>query len=963
MRNVDREVLVGFIEEARGYLPLILDHLQAALQQPGDVDPLCEAYRHAHCIKGASSMVGLTGLSHMAYELEIGLEEVTLGKRPLDEMAAALFHQTVGQLEAYLNDAAEGRDENKTRIEEVTQAFRAWRGGEELTPPSEDNPEAILDGGNEVTPPAQDLLDSVESLPPSEEVSPELLEVFTLEAEDHLRTMSSCLPQLRDQPENKELVQKIRRGAHSLKGTAAMVGFANITKLAHRMEDLLDLMYEGQMAVTGDLVQLLLTSTDALEDMATGKADESVVRGLYAQFTQLLSQTAAEEQAAEPAEEEDATPLVEALAAAVAGSTPAPTKKATQDANRKSGAFVRVPLERLDDLVKLVSELVIARSAFEQRLSDYAHQVDELQLSAARLKQVSSKLETEYEAATLASRGRAEALPFTGPVNRVQALLSATSHGFDELEFDRYTGFHLLSRALSETTSDIQTIGNELGSLSGDFESHLNRQARLSSEVQDKLMRVRMVPLAMLASRLHRTVRNVATQQGKQVELILEGEDTELDKTVLEEMADPLMHLLRNAVDHGIEPPELRQSKGKPAQGIIRLRAFHEGTQVVIQISDDGNGVDAQAVRAVAVSGGFVSNGDAARMSDEDLRSLVFLPGFSTAKEISEVSGRGVGLDIVKANVNKLKGTLTLDSRPGEGTTFLVRLPLTLAITKALLVKAHNQVFALPLGDVKHIMRLEDGRKEMIGEQPIVRVAGKAYPLVTLGKALNLKQPADDTVKRHPVLLLDAGGKQMALVVDQLLGGREIVIKTLGTHVRQVHGVTGATLMGDGSVVLILNSADLLRTPGRTFSSTPTVEPRATPRGREALRVMVVDDSPSVRRVVSNLLKNAGWTPILAKDGLDALEILHRDVQQPDLILLDVEMPRMDGYELLSTLRAQENYAGIPVLMVTSRAGEKHRRKAVDLGASGYLVKPYQDEVLLSTIRKLARQTSQVATA
>jgi len=334
---------------------------------------------------------------------------------------------------------------------------------------------------------------------------------------------------------------------------------------------------------------------------------------------------------------------------------------------------------------------------------------------------------------------------------------------------------------------------------------------------------------------------------------------------------------------------------------------------------------------------------------------LVFLPGFSTAGEVSEVSGRGVGLVIVKTNVHKVKGTVALDSTPGQGTTFTIRLPMTLAVTRALLIKAHNETFAVPLNAVSQILRLEREEIERVGQEPVVRVGGQVYPMLRLGQVLNLRQPADETVQRPPVLILSAGAKQVALVVDQLLAGREIVIKTLGDHLRRVHGVTGATLMGDGSVVLILNPADLIIKAPQPEAWAPP-QPSAE-RAPEALTVMVVDDSVSVRRVVSNLIKSVGWQPMAARDGLEALELMQRSAQLPDLILVDIEMPRMDGYELITTLKGQEAYRNIPLVILTSRAGEKHRRKAQELGASEYIVKPYQDETLLNIIRHLVRES------
>jgi chemosensory pili system protein ChpA (sensor histidine kinase/response regulator) len=1165
-RKVDPEVLAGFIEEARGYLPKIREGIEAFHARPGQGDTLEEAHRHAHTIKGAGSMVGLNGLSTMANQLEEALEELMTSDRLPDiDETVGLLRQIVNQIELYLDGEAGKPLPEKPLLEEAKLAFdqirslptedrsqfasgdessssspaeketdaaddplsghleqlRSWikeaalgapgdmatirqpfellqdeasrlgrhgvaealhrlglmtevweclaaegpvaaeevvafceraldvlaqdgyEGGAEvatswileesadrwgeylalLDPSHLDAPQGH-DGGGFAQPYQDGPSESLDSdallrlltgmpsdapeLSPKQPAAPlwpshapaaqdfaadaskadvqveegaslELREIFALEAQDHLRNLSSLLPALEGQPDNKEFLQDIRRSAHTIKGSAAMVGLPSITQLAHRMEDLLDQMYEGSRAVTPEIIRLLFASTDTLEDMVTGQENAEAVGGLYVRYDELLGPVTEEAAVAAPAAPEAAaTPLAaEILVPATRDRAPRraepkarPAKvAASRDAEvatladlRKLAQFVRFPIERLDELVKLLGELVITRTFLEQRMTDLVRQVAELEHSSDRLRRVSARLETQYEAIALIGGGGGRPAPAgnghgKGNGNGYPPSLTSQTHGFDDLEFDRYTEFHILTRSLSETTNDIQTVAGELGGVIGDFDSYLNRQARLSSEVEDKLMRSRMVPMSALASRLQRTVRSVANQQGKQVELVLEGESTELDKTVLEEMADPLLHLIRNSVDHGIESPDLRLAIGKPAHGVIRLRADYVGSQVVIQISDDGAGIDTESLRSTAVERGFITNADAAKMPDSELFALLYLPGFSTAQQISEVSGRGVGLDIVRANVHKLKGTLALESQAGHGTTFTIRLPMTMAVMRAILVKTHQETFAIPLGAVRQIIRLDQDEMERVGMEPVVRVGGQVYPVYSLGQVLGLKQPADEAVTRRPILILDVGSRQVAVLVDHVLGGREIVLKTLGNHLRRVSNLMGATLMGDGSVVLILDPVELVREAVESRASSRPARTAKAAAPRDSLSVLVVDDSPSVRRVLTNLIKNAGWKPVTAKDGLDALETLHHSANAPDLILLDVEMPRMDGYELLATLRSQEAYQSIPVVMVTSRAGDKHRRKALDLGASGYVIKPYQDEAMLNVIRHLVRES------
>jgi chemotaxis protein histidine kinase CheA/ActR/RegA family two-component response regulator len=972
------------------------------------------------------------------------------------------------------------------------------------------------------------------------EVSAELAEVFALEAEDHLRNMSQCLEVLENSPNSRDTLQEIRRSAHSLKGAAAMVGFQEITQLAHRMEDLLDQLYEGGRVTSPEIRQLLLTSTDTLEDLAAGRKDAPRLQLLLSELTRHLESshplsspafdaalqtdvsfdsqplpteiTAAKAIAEPPSPvpfsafaREDSPgdipmppmPLIVPLATSVgselstelsASVVAAPAVKEAQLVDvsvektseatllaQAASQVIRVPIERLDELVRIASEMVITRTSFEQRVSDFSRQIDELRSSSDRLRRVSSRIETQYEAAALMG-GR---LQLPAADSRQSGLVNSSvtfnTHGFDELEFDRYTEFHLLSRQLGEAVSDTATVGRELGNLLGDFDSFLNRQGRLYSEVQDKLMRLRMVPLKSLATRMHRAVRNTAMQLGKQVDLVLVGDETEFDKVVLEELSDALLHLLRNAVDHGIESAEVRQRRGKSAKGLIHLSAFNEGTHVVLQMYDDGGGLDPAAIRATAVRQGLLSGAEAESLTVTELQELIFLPGFSTRRQVSEVSGRGVGMDVVKTTVQKLKGTISVESEPGRGMIFTVRLPMSLAMMDALLVKAAQQQFAVPLNSVTQILRIEASMIDYIGQAPVVRVGQQILPLIWLSQLLNLGHDETQIEKHQPALIARIDGQDVALLVEQIPGGREIVVKNFGNHVRRVFGVMGATLMGDGSVVLILNLSELLgaalrenkrpvtrllipppesrivesssgsetatqfltksvqtSTPSAKAASAsanviteirpaenrtltqpsaiaqpaeknepaqianPVVAPVAVPVRQvdeaaaaslltsgasvisgssplpnpssaasasptvNTVTVLIVDDSPSVRRVSTNLVRNAGWNPVQARDGMEALEYLNNAETIPDLVLLDIEMPRMDGYQLLTTLRSSSVWRDLPVVMVTSRAGARHRDKAMDLGATDYMVKPYQEEELLTLVRQLVKATKGV---
>jgi chemosensory pili system protein ChpA (sensor histidine kinase/response regulator) len=1015
----DPAILLAFVDEARSYLPGIRDGVLAYLADESQTSEIQSAYRLTHTIAGAASMVGLDELSAFARSTENILEEFALVGGTLSPDRGA---EVLGQLDeieqrlAVIADVAAADADASPAADPLVASF-----GEAFVfdgSPDDLGPEP-LSFGNE----------GLEDGPTDEDIDPEMLEIFRLEAEEHLRTVSASLVVLDRTPGDRPTLKDIRRSAHTLKGAAAVVGFQSVTKLAHRMEDLLDALYDNERPATPVLTSLLLAATEQLEQLVGGMPPSELAESLevtYRQFDSVLpivqaggvveaigadgpivaaatptptppsvqgapeappavatttpAETVAgrvDETADQAAEPQTAVARIAAAARSVGvdlnadaepepeeaeatASTSAANDAAMADAAAAAGArqFVRVPLMKLDSVSKLMGELVISRTALEQRVAQLEQQIVELHHSTGRLRRASGQIESEYETTALlrgpvyAATGT-EGARFIGSGNALTTPApTGGGHGFDDLEFDRYTEFHRLTREMAEATSDSLAVRTELENLLGDFDSLLNRQRRLANDVQESVMRMRMVPLRTLATRLHRTVRVTADRQGKQAELVLEGDTLELDSQVLDSMGEPLLHMLRNSVGHGLETPDVRRSLRKPPRGRVWLSAYHEGTQAVLRVRDDGRGLDADQLRKKAVSGGFLSADRAAALSDADVMSLVFLQGLSTADKVTDVSGRGVGMDIVRDTVQKLRGTISIDSRPNEGTTFTIRLPLTLAVIRALVVRVHGQPFAVPLAAMQQILRLSVEESARMMRERVVSLNNKLLPVVRLSEALEIPDIADSPSKL-PVLIVRVGESEVALVVDDIVEGREVVIKSLGRHLQRVRGIMGATIFGDGSVVPILNVVDLL---GKHEAEPVVTHVPAAPvkTQRDTLTVMIVDDSPSVRRVMSNLIKGASWTPLTAKDGLDAIEMLRSATALPDVVLTDIEMPRMDGYELLAALKANEVLARLPVAMITSRAGEKHRRKALDNGATDYLTKPYSDEELLAMVRRMS---------
>jgi chemotaxis protein histidine kinase CheA/ActR/RegA family two-component response regulator len=857
------------------------------------------------------------------------------------------------------------------------------------------------------------------------EQSEEALEVFRAEAEEHLQNIGMGVTALEHAPEDREVLQGIRRSTHTLKGAAAMMGFAHIADLSHISEDLLDQIMEGKVQVNKDVLSVILDTSEALEQLVLGKTgehggDAEVVEGLRKRYQTLLAESEEAEGEHSAKEQPAAVDMVEEATNEMLRETLQGEQQAghalsvetSGTAVDKNELSVRIKLKKLDELVNLFGEQLVNRSILDEKLNRLLRMVADVGISSTRLRDVGGQLETRYEAAMLPSGRLASqatsqegVTPITSttrplgrkalpPGRQVSMPLAGSFIGslgdagqatdFDELELDRYNEFHRLARGLSEGISDMTTLSSEMETTIRECEQVFQREMRLSSTFQDQLLKVRLVPLSTMVPRLYRAARAVALRLGKEIDLVMEGEETEVDRTVYEEVAGPLLHLVRNAVTHGIEAPETREAAGKPRAGTIKLSATYEGNQVIITVREDGAGIDAERVRNTAIARGLL---DArSPLSEQSVLNLIFRPGFSTAEAVSEESGRGVGLDVVHDVVSRMRGTIEVESTPGEGTAWTMKFPISLQIQRAVLVRAANQTYAIPMALVEQITRLDYHPGTRALGVPGIEVRGEAYALTDLASLLALPPARPDD--RASVLLIVSGRQRFALTVEGVVGKQEIVAKNLGPHLRQVKGVAGATVLGNGQVVLILEILELLeqlKTQSAaslsvvapvlahgTAASTASLPSRLAPptwssavptsnRGQlptvplrpEEQYVLVVDDSPSVRRVVSNMLKTAGWEVQTARDGMEAMEVAAK--RTPSAVLLDIEMPRMDGYELMATLRSQDQFKHLPLIVLTSRAAAKHHQRAFQLGADAYLVKPYQDEELLKTLNTLVR--------
>ena len=596
--------------------------------------------------------------------------------------------------------------------------------------------------------------------------------------------------------------------------------------------------------------------------------------------------------------------------------------------------FARIDAELLEDLLNAAGEISIYHSRLSQQINSIEFHVDEMEQTVVRLREQLRKLELETEAQIMHSH---------------QDTLVAQD--FDPLELDRYSNIQQLSRALAESAADMDSLKDLLQTLTSDAETLLVQQSRVTAELQDGLMRTRMVPFQRHVPRLTRLVRQAASEAGKRAELAVEGASGELDRQVLDKMLPPFEHMMRNAVVHGIEKAEVRQAAGKPASGRITVRLHREGAEMIIDVSDDGAGLDVESIRRKAFEKELLKPDS--KITDDEIMQLILTPGFSTAEKVTQSAGRGVGMDVVANEIKQLGGSLQISSVTGQGTNFTIRLPFTLAITQALIVRTGEEVYALPLPTVEGVARIARAELENMLSQsePSYEYGEQVYRFRHLGMYLGGQSatlPEDDSFV--PVILVRAGEHSAALLTDEMLASQEIVVKSVGPQLSGIQGISGATILGDGSIVLILDINALVRT------GAPVAELRsaAPAPADERPLAMVVDDSITVRRVMEKFLERNGLRVITARDGLDAISVLQE--AKPDIILLDIEMPNMDGYEFATHVRNDDRVADVPIIMITSRTGDKHRARAIEIGVNDYLGKPYQETELLEAIRRLLEE-------
>jgi len=820
--------------------------------------------------------------------------------------------------------------------------------------PATSTPHAPL-GGREAPPLADDP--QPDGPLESTDADDDLLDIFVTESEDILDHADSVVASLRETPYERAHIAALQRDLHTLKGGARMAGLAPIGDLSHAMESLVDAVSDGRRIVDRAAVESLERGFDRLHVLVKRVAQRRAIAMPSNAIARFEALVAGDELGAAPAAQAGQAAADAAAAPAAADGTaarPAPrhlTAMDQEDVAHAPQEMIRVRSELLDSLVNYAGEVSIYRSRLEQQISNFRFNLVEFEQTVNRLREQLRKLEIETEAQIIA---------------RYQREQHDTSSTFDPLELDRFSQLQQLSRALGESVSDLVSIQGILDEQTRQSETLLLQQSRVSSDLQEGLMRTRMVPFDSLVPNLRRTLRQAAQEIGKRAQLKVDGAHGEMDRNLLERMKAPFEHMLRNALAHGIETPDERVTAGKPPEGTVNIAVSRESTEVVLRISDDGRGMDRDAIRRKAVERGLLKPD--VQLSDRDLYGFILETGFSTAEQVTQLAGRGVGMDVVNNEIKQLGGALTIDSTRGKGTQFTIRLPFTLAVTQAILVKLGESSYAIPMSSVQGVARIarDDLEKRIADGNPKHVYAGEEYSIYELSQLLGVPRPrvaSDET--QVPLLMTRTGDQRAAVRIDGVVGSREIVVKSVGPQVSSVPGIFGATIMGDGSVVMILDLAPLVRRLAALRARidagavdelpafmAPEVEAPADERAKPL--VMVVDDSITMRKVTTRVLERADYEVLTAKDGLDALEKLQETV--PDAMLLDIEMPRMDGYELATYMRNDSRLRKVPIIMITSRTGEKHRQRALEIGVERYLGKPYQEDDLLRQVQEVLRR-------
>jgi len=779
----------------------------------------------------------------------------------------------------------------------------------------------------------------------------ELLEDFLVEAFEMIEEMDQDLVELENNPDDLELLNKIFRVAHTIKGSGSFLNFDKLTHLTHHMEAVLDKARKGELKITPDIMDVILESVDAMKaileyirDNGDDSSPDVEIDSIVKKLDAIVNGGGISQEKAESEEKKEENKTVGGMN----------LDEITPD-NLDELDLSSLSPEELDKVLdKLVDDM--NTSPEEEGLEEVEEVEENKEEKAQESKEV---VKSEEKESKPIAKETSKSVTKEDKKKELQKKIVSTKEQTIRVDVKRLDQLMNLIGELVLAKNRLIKIYNDVEErYEGEkFLEELNQVVSsisiVTTDLQIAVMKTRMLPIGKVFNKFPRLVRDLARELGKKVKLIIEGEDTELDKSIIEEIGDPLVHMIRNSVDHGIEPPEERKKLGKPEEGTVWLRAYNEGNMIVIEIKDDGRGMDPEKLKQKAIEKGIITPQEAENMSDKEAFMLIFKPGFSTAAKITNVSGRGVGMDVVKTNIEKLNGIIEVDSVPGKGTTFKLKIPLTLAIIQALLVASQEDLFAVPLSNVIETVRIVEEDIYTIEGRSVLKLRDEVLPLVNMADIFNIEKVLMPE-KYLYVVILGLGATKIGLIVDRFIGQEEIVIKSLGEFLKGLPGIAGATIRGDGRVTLIIDVASLMNLAKETHNKKLVTDSLKEAKKKKEkpsdYNVMIVDDSAMDRKIMRQALEELGVNIIEAKDGMEALNLLKQN--DIDAMLIDIEMPRMDGYTLAQEIRKYNKYRKLPLIAVTSRATKADRVRGVEVGMDEYITKPYTKEYLQNVIRR-----------
>lgn len=955
--EVDAELLGIFLEEAQEIMEAAGAALLRWQAEPENLRDVAELQRELHTLKGGARMAEMVEVADLCHELESIYEGLHDGRVQLCEGLIPLLSSYHDILDDMLDHIQNDRSV-ELDAELLAKIHAVAKGADPL---SVNNAESAV-SVDATVPVSTDLItgnttNDIISLE-LDESDREILEIFLEEAQELQQELDEVLQEWQRSPENLKATEEVQRIMHTLKGGARMGGLTEVGDLAHDFESWMIKAQQGVIEVDDvffseiylrqdglasciDRVERTLLQTQGNMGLASDVEIVSITPPVEVETS--VDTNVVPFKRSNTESDDQTTPALSSIAAKQL--TQSDQKAESQPQKERSGPqeMVKVSADLLENLVNLAGETSISRGRLEQQVTDFSYSLEEMDSTLDRLRDQLRRLDIETEAQVLFRQERQ----------------TPNYEDFDPLEMDRYSHMQQLARSLVESASDLLDIRESLSNKTRDAETLLLQQSRVNTELQEGLMQTRMVPFQRLVPRLRRIVRQVGQELDKQVEFNVFNADGEMDRSILERLISPLEHMLRNAIDHGIEDKALRAQTSKPAQGKVELKVSREGGDVLVVLKDDGHGINIDAVRKKALERGLMT--EESSLTDVEIMQFILHAGFSTAEKITQISGRGVGMDVVNSEIKQMGGTLFIDSILGQGTEFQIRLPFTVSVNRALMVRVGDDLYAVPLDSIQGIVRVPTNQLEVLYQQSIAdrsfEYGGADHRLEYLGAMLGTEAHPKLAGQKMPTpVLLIKGDVPYALQVDSLLGSREIVVKTLGTQFSNVRGVSGGTILGDGSVVIILDLPAMIRNQSNLeYQQARALDAIEAEKRHEleqkAKRILVVDDSVTVRKVTTRLLERNGFEVFTAKDGVDAIATLQDHI--PDLMLLDIEMPRMDGFEVASVVRHDSRLQHVPIIMITSRTGDKHRNRALSIGVNEYLGKPFQEDKLLSNIEKL----------